>query len=158
MVSLPVAIAVAVGCSAFLIVGAILVVVVWWRMRQDRLSLAMAHARQTITHQGPMCSSFVTESPIESPLPTYPYPYLRHDYMAIGSQETIQPGTSHTKKSPPPMLKKEKSKSIRRSISKSLSKSLSIGKSNKKPLQPEPMPVSPFDETILPPLTNAKEK
>lgn len=158
MVGLPIVIAVAVGCSAFLIVGAILGVVVWWRMRQDRLSLAMAHARQTITHQGPVCSSLVTESPIESPLPTYPYPYLRHDYMPIGSQETIQPWPSQAKKSPPPTLKKEKSKSIRRSISKSLSKSLSIGKNNKKPLQQEPMPVSPLDETFLPPFPNAKEK
>ncbi|QKX63517.1 uncharacterized protein TRUGW13939_10688 [Talaromyces rugulosus] len=158
MVGLPIVIAVAVGCSAFLIVGAILGVVVWWRMRQDRLSLAMAHARQTITHQGPACSSFVTESPIESPLPTYPYPYLRHDYIPIGSQESIQPWAPAAKKSSPPTLKKEKSKSIRRSISKSLSKSLSIGRSNQKSRQPDPMPVSPLDETFLPPFPNAKEK
>ncbi|CRG87665.1 Mediator of DNA damage checkpoint protein 1 [Talaromyces islandicus] len=158
MVGLPVVIAVAVGCSAFLIVGAILGVVVWWRMRQDRLFLAMAHARQTVTHQGPVGSSFVTESPIESPLPTHPYPYMRCDYVPIGSQETIQPWASHTKKSPLPTLKKEKSKSIRRSISKSLSKSLSIGKNNKKTSQPEQMPVSPLDETFLPPFPNAKEK
>ncbi|KAH8701792.1 hypothetical protein BGW36DRAFT_290093 [Talaromyces proteolyticus] len=158
MIGLPVLIAVAVGGSSLLIVAAILGVVVWWRMRQDRLSLAMAQARHATSHHGQVCSSFVTESPIESPLATYPYPYMRHEYIPVGSQETLQPSISQVRNSPPPTLKKEKSKSIRRSISKSLSKSLSIGKSSQKQVHPEPIPVSPLNETFPMPFPNAKEK
>lgn len=151
-------IAVSVGCSALLIVGAILGVAVWWRTRKDRLSLAVAQAHHGASQQEQACSSFVTDSPLPSPLPTYPYG-TRHEWAQLGSQETFQRPPSQPKMSPPP-LKKEKSKSIRRSISKSLSKSLSIGRSNQKPIRMEPLPnLQPGPQKIVSPVyPDAKEK
>ncbi|KAF3406531.1 hypothetical protein DPV78_001542 [Talaromyces pinophilus] len=158
MLSLSVVIAVSVGCSALLIVGAILGVAVWWRTRKDRLSLAVAQAHHGASQQEQACSSFVTDSPLTSPLPTYPYG-TRHEWAQLGSQETFQRPVSQPKMSPPP-LKKEKSKSIRRSISKSLSKSLSIGRSSQKPIRMEPLPnLQPGPQKIVSPVyPDAKEK
>lgn len=154
MLSLPVVIAVSVGCSALLIVGAILGVAVWWRTRQDRLSLAVAQAHHG-AEQEQVCNNLTTESPINTPLPTYPYG-VRHEWAPLGSQETFQRPPSQVKLSPP-ALKKEKSKSLRRSISKSLSKSLSIGRNAQKAIHLEPLPnpqPDPYKETF----PDAKEK
>lgn len=151
-------IAVSVGCLALLIVGAILGVAVWWRTRKDRLSLAVAQAHHGASQQEQACSSFVTDSPLTSPLPTYPYG-TRHEWAQLGSQETFQRPPSQPKMSPPP-LKKEKSKSIRRSISKSLSKTLSIGRSNQKPIRMAPLlNLQPGPQKIVSPVyPDAKEK
>ncbi|EED17588.1 conserved hypothetical protein [Talaromyces stipitatus ATCC 10500] len=159
MPSLPVMIAVAVGCSVLLIVSVILGVAVWWRKRQDRLSLAVAQVEHCASHQGQACSSFVTDSPLTSPLPTYPYG-TRQEWAPLGSQEKFQRPPSQPKTSPPPPLKKEKSKSIRRSISKSLSKSLSIGRSNQKSIHMESLPnLQPGPQKIVCPVyPDAKEK
>ncbi|QGA16333.1 hypothetical protein EYB26_004000 [Talaromyces marneffei] len=158
MLSLPVVIAVSVGCSALLIVGAILGVAVWWRTRKDRLSLAVAQAHNGASQQEQACSSFVTDSHLTSPLPTYPYK-TRHEWAPLGSQETFQRPPSQPKMLPSP-LKKEKSKSIRRSISKSLSKSLSIGRSSQKPIHMEQLPnLQPGPQKIVSPVyPDAKEK
>lgn len=158
MLSLPVVIAVSVGCSALLIVGAILGVAVWWRTRQDRLSLAVAQAHQGASHHEQACNSFGTESPMNSPLPTYPYG-TRQDWAPLGSQETFQRPPSQIQTSPP-QLKKEKSKSIRRSISKSLTKSLSIGRSSQKPIHLDPLPsLQPGPgKTVSQVLPDAREK
>lgn len=158
MLSLPVVVAVSVGCSALLIVTAILGVAVWWRKRQDRLSLAVAQVHHRASQQGQACSSFVTDSPLNSPLPTYPYG-TRQEWAPLGSQETFQRPPSQQRISPPP-LKKEKSKSIRRSISKSLSKSLSIGRNSQKPIHMEPLPnLQPGPQKIVCPVyPDAKEK
>lgn len=157
MLSLSVVIAVSVGCSALLIVGAILGVAVWWRTRKDRLSLAVAQAHHGVSQQEQACSSFVTDSPLTSPLPTYPYG-TRHEWAQLGSQETFQRPPSQPNMAPP--LKKEKSKSIRRSISKSLSKSLSLGRSSQKPIRMGPLPnLQPGPQKIVSPVyPDAKEK
>lgn len=158
MLSLSVVIAVSVGCSALLIVGAILGVAVWWRTRKDRLSLAVAQAHHGASQQEQACSSIVIDSPLTSPLPTYPYG-TRHEWAQLGSQETFQRPVSQPKMSPP-LLKREKSKSIRRSISKSLSKRLSIGRNSQKPIRMEPLPnLQPGPQKIVSPVyPDAKEK
>ncbi|KAL1970933.1 hypothetical protein VTN77DRAFT_2767 [Rasamsonia byssochlamydoides] len=154
MLSLTAVIALAVGCSVLLIVSATVGIVVWWRLRHDRLSLAMAQARlaASVPAQGFMADS----SRKESTLPTYgqlPYSIPR-EWEQLGSQETFQLSKSQDK---PSSSTPQKTRSLRRSLSKRLS--LSKGKNQK------PIPLSPLatsgDTNEKPSSTNlpdAKEK
>lgn len=163
MLSLPIMIAVAAGCSVLLIVGAVVGMVVWWRMRKDRLSLAMAQARMSRNMHGTGFNNYAVDSPIESPLPTYgALPYgVTHEWAPLGSQETFQVPVSQGKasKAPsPPPQRKEKSRSIRRSISKSLSKRLSLGRHRQAPIPLSPLIISDDHTSSTTHLPDAREK
>lgn len=125
MLSLTAVIAIAVGCSVLLIVSATVGIVVWWRLRQDRLSLAMAQARlaATVPVQG---FNSILADPARKDAAAQPYgqlPYsLPREWAPLASTETFQLSMSHVKR------KREKNRSLRRSISRSLSKRLSLSK------------------------------
>lgn len=107
MVSLTVVIAVAVSCSVVVVVAAIIGVIVWLRIRRERLSLAIANLRQR--RQARSLENFaadtVTELSHEEGTALRQYgqlPYGRPtEWGALASRDTIQaPSTPSEKKAP----------------------------------------------------------
>ncbi|RJE23802.1 hypothetical protein PHISCL_03887 [Aspergillus sclerotialis] len=107
MVSLTVVIAVAVSCSVVLVVAAIIGIIVWLRIRRERLSLAIANLRQrrharSLENFG---ADTVTELSHEEGTALRQYgqlPYGRPtEWGALASRDTIHPpSTPSEKKSP----------------------------------------------------------
>ncbi|KAL1974719.1 hypothetical protein VTN31DRAFT_4923 [Thermomyces dupontii] len=159
MLSAPIVLAVSIGCSVLFVVSAVVAMVVWWRVRNDRLSLAMANAQLS---QMPMLEQGTAnvKSSVDSSLATY-HPYNGpREWAPLGSQETMQGLPSHAKSqrpaqqappSPPParesergeLEKGEKLGPIRKAFSKSLSERLPIGKAYRRVV-----PLSPLDTVI----------
>jgi hypothetical protein len=159
MLSVTAVIAVAVGCSVLLIVGATVGIVVWWRLRQDRLSLAMAQAKFAAGVPTGF-NTVMADSRKDLSLPTYgQLPYgIPREWAPLGSQETFQVPMPQPKP-PSPRDQKERSRSIRRSISKSLSKRLSLSKNNQKPVPLSPLITSSeFIDRTSANLPDVKEK
>lgn len=144
MLSVTAVIAIAVGCSVLFIVSATVGIVVWWRLRQDRLSLAMAQARlaATVPVQG-FNSVLADPARKDAALPygQLPYSLLPREWAPLASTETFQLSMTPVKRSSSPQ-KRERARSLRGSISRSLSKRLSLSKRNhQKPVALSPLTV-----------------
>lgn len=157
MLSAPLVLAVSIGCSVLFVVSAVVAMVIWWRVRNDRLSLAMANARLS-QMPIPEPGTANVKSSVDSSLATF-HPYGGPlEWAPLGSQETmpgLQPHTkaqSGTQQAPswqPPgnirgeVEKGEKLGPFRKAFSKSLSEKLSLGRTHKRVA-----PLSPLDTVI----------
>ncbi|KAL2001847.1 hypothetical protein VTN02DRAFT_1138 [Thermoascus thermophilus] len=123
MVSVATVIAVSVACSVLFVVTVAVAIVVWLRIRHDRLSLAMAQASQgRYLHDSESPNGDTGELTLERPLPPYgKHPYgSPNEWAPLGSRESVQqPLMAESKMNQQRMTR---SLSLRGSLSRSKSK------------------------------------
>ncbi|KAL1853754.1 hypothetical protein Plec18170_005146 [Paecilomyces lecythidis] len=122
MVAVTTVIAVAVSCSVLFVVAVSVGIAVWWRLRHDRLSLAMAEARGGVRYtrrsHSALGSIVDLSRDVSSLRSNGQLPYaIPYEWTLLGSKESF-----HGPKKSPAIAgseKLQKTKSLRHSLSKS---------------------------------------